>query len=953
MSLTNLADSREHLKLMTVEYTEETEGNFIDEPVVNLFCRDSDGNRRYIDVEGYYPHFYITEQEFNRHRKDLLNETKVRSIEADERILSDQDKMNGAVDPVPEPPRTTLQNEDLVKVYTVVPGDVADLRDFFDDHWEADVFFNNRFLIDSEIYLGLSIPQGQDRVAFEDIEVLDQSETPDIKPRMLTVDIEVWSGGEFPDTQNPSKPVTAITAHDSYDDEYFCGVLHPKSVEQGLGNTWPDEPDWEFPEGAEDVDVQVYDDENFLLAGFFNFVEDKDPDLLTGWNSSRNEIGSGFDYPYLINRADNLNEWTYHKLAVGDLPPWVTNRGAPSARGREMFDMLQAYKKTQIHEKRSYSLDYIASEELDYGKEDIDGLDEGWLHNPVDFMKYNIRDTQAVFQIEESKSVLKMYDHIRSITGATYSEVADSNIGLIDMLFLRSARQQGYALPTSQKPDVQHYWGAYVFPPEAGKHKNVVYPDLSSLYPNLFRDMNASPETVIGNKADLQESRYSAEDCYTMYTDPRSESVKRSADDPKREELYVLKPEVKESFVRDVVQDLIDMKYEYKSDEYSDEAYAAVKRITNSVYGVMGDSKSYGKGFRLFDWRIAEAITLAGRDVIKHTATEFESRVNSMGYPEGKIVAGDTDSCVCEVPDADGMEETLKVAQEAAEYVDSTYDEFMLDRFGIENSNMAVEIESYAEAALFMHKKKRYAQWIRWDEGDYVDEVEVKGFELVRSDSSAVTARVQRRIIEIILKEDNPKLDVGDFLEAEWGKVMDGDVSLKDLGIPSAVNNDLMDYGWSIDEKYEQSEEEKEQYSGDHAVRFFTPQPHIRGARYSSAYIDGETVTQGSKPLMFYVDGVAPNGDLPEVYDYEDEYTLNAPDNRPDMNTREMKELGRVVDAISVDNVHSITEDVRIDFEKMGEKTIRRPVEPITDVMGWSFDDLIEGGEQTGLAAYM
>jgi DNA polymerase I len=524
-----------------------------------------------------------------------------------------------------------------------------------------------------------------------------------------------------------------------------------------------------------------------------------------------------------------------------------------------------------------------------------------------------------------------MYDHIRSIAGATYSEIADSNIGIIDMLYLREAKARGLALPTSVRPDTQHYWGAYVFPPVAGKHKNVVYPDLSSLYPNLFKDMNASPETIIGYADDLAASEYDRSDCHTVYVDTRDEDVKRSADEPERTELFVLKPEVKTSFVRDVIGDLIDMKYEYKKDEYADEAYEAVKRITNSVYGCMGDSVSYGVGFRLFDWRIAEAITLAGRDVIKHTADTFEETVRNFGYDDAGIIAGDTDSCVCEVPSADGLEETLEVAQEAAEYVDSTYPDFMYDRFGIEDGNMAVEIESYSESALFMNKKKRYAQWVRWDEGDLVDEVEVKGFELVRSDSAPITGDVQLEVLTKILKLDDPKEEVGDYLKENWDDAVSGRVSLEDLGKPSAISSDMWTYGYSEQD--------------DGSFNYYTPQPHVRGARYATAFIDGEDISSG-KPLMFYVNGVAIDSGLPETYSYDNK--LRADDDCPTM-----VEEGRRVDAVSVEDVRNLPDAVLIDWPKMAEKTIRDPIEPIVDVMGWDFDDLITEGNQTGLAEFM
>jgi DNA polymerase elongation subunit (family B) len=598
-------------------------------------------------------------------------------------------------------------------------------------------------------------------------------------------------------------------------------------------------------------------------------------------------------------------------------------------------------------------------------------------------MEYNVRDVEAVVEIERSKNVLEMYDHIRGIAGATYSDIADSNIGIIDILYLREAKKRGIALPTSVRPDVQHYWGAYVFPPEAGKHKNVVYPDLSSLYSNLFKDMNASPETIIGFEDDLEASEYSEADCHEVYVDTRSEGAKRSADEPERTSLYVLKPEVKESFVRDVIGDLIDMKYEYKKDEYADEAYAAVKRITNSVYGCMGDSVSYGVGFRLFDWRIAEAITLAGRDVIKHTADKFEMQMQRQGYDNSSIIAGDTDSCVCEVSSADGtwenstlstdqvqshleeanvdsvetpMAETVISSIHAAEYVDSTYPDFMNNRFGIEDGNMAVEIESYSESALFMNKKKRYAQWVRWDEGDLVDEVEVKGFELVRSDSAAITENVQKEVLTKILQEDDPKQSVKSNLKENWDSVVAGNVSLSDIGKPSAINNKLWDYGWSKStvESGDQIDDTdgNRLEQGDEYINFFTPQPHIRGARYANKYIENEDLSEGSKPMMFYCDGVSVASGMSEIYDYE-EQSLNAPTDLPYKKPREVMELDREVDSIAVDDVRNLPDGMLIDWEKMAEKTLRDPIEPIVTVLGWDFDDLITSGEQSGLASFM
>jgi len=149
-----------------------------------------------------------------------------------------------------------------------------------------------------------------------------------------------------------------------------------------------------------------------------------------------------------------------------------------------------------------------------------------------------------------------------------------------------------------------------------------------------------------------------------------------------------------------------------------------------------------------------------------------------------------------------------------------------------------------------------------------------------------------------------------------------------------------MDYGWSEDDDTDE-------------IKYYTPAPHIRGARYSNEYIDDEQLGEGDKPLFFYVDRVSPASDLPEVYDYEDSMSLNTPQDKPDQNEPGMHEIGRKVDAIAVEDVSSIPDGIAIDFEKIANKTIRDPIEPIVSVMGWDFEEMVTDGSQTGLAKFM
>ncbi len=197
---------------------------------------------------------------------------------------------------------------------------------------------------------------------------------------------------------------------------------------------------------------------------------------------------------------------------------------------------------------------------------------------------------------------MPVFDDLQSVAGVPYHR-AEYNKDIIDMVILRRAREEGIRLPTGTKPDVFNYHGAWVAQPRAGINRNVMYLDLASLYPNALRGVNIGPDTIIGTQKDLERSEYTEDDCYWSYIDDRpvkhvgededwqdfidgeykmvydpnsSGSSMKWRDDPQYDRCYYLKPSIKEGFLREVVQDLIDMK-----SVYSGSKYEAVKRVTN------------------------------------------------------------------------------------------------------------------------------------------------------------------------------------------------------------------------------------------------------------------------------------------------------------------------------------------------------------------------------------
>lgn len=983
---------------MSAEYTVEESGHVRREPVIHLLCRRADGSRRHLEVEGFHPYFYISVEAFEANRKELLNDGRVRhievphSVEADDPDLKYQEHVSATGEPV-----NTLFDQPLVKVTVGVPKHVSNNKDgglveYFEETWEADVFFVQRFLISEGIKLGVSAPTGGKRVHVDDLDPLAEGDEPDVLPRTVYLDIEVETDGTFPDPLDADFPVTSISAFDNYDEEYKAWIL--EDPEWTLDGHLQAKADWlgqqDIPTQREfmekvfeqkysnrwDVDVRVYGDEAVMLDDFHEYVGERSPDILTGWNAHSNDIGNGFDFPYLINRSKNINAWAIEEWSELDGGSVFTTRaGTAVVEGMELFDLLEAYEKTQIHELKQKKLDYVAAKELGYGKEDIGDLDEAYKHDTCQFLKYNIRDTEALVEIDHSQDsvdddadreprhgILKMYDHLRSVTGQLYGE-CHHNISMIDMLFLRDADAKNMALPTSEKPSVDHYHGAKVFTPYPGKSENVFYPDLASLYPNLFWATNMSPETIIGNEAELQDSGWTKDDCFVVYWDPRDWELKKDDDaadydpDTHDEALYVLKPDIKKGFVRDSVGDLIDMKYEYKGSD----KYEAVKRVTNSVYGVMGDKDTYGKGFRLFNVRIAEAITLAGRKVLEFTAEQIKQNLQDMGYDEAYIAGGDTDSAMCSVPgwdidpaalqrDHDRMgtdEEFETPIFKATDQTNAAYDGLMAEKFNISvaegyEHKMKVEVECAADALYFksdyksddpenVGKKKRYSQTIVWDEDDgIISDVEAEhtGWDLIRSDTAEITAWAQAEVLSLILMSDTPKDDVLDFLEEATEALKHGrldqlaemkgeEVTIEDVGIPKSIASKPPD-----------------QYGFNDEGKEWTPSPHIRGAKYATQNIAGEDIKQGAKPYLYPIQPGRIGGDYPEVYSAD---TL---------------EDGDLVDAISVENPDNLPPEARIDWGEVVRKLLKKPIEDIIRTMGWTWADVTNKGRQTGLGAF-
>jgi DNA polymerase elongation subunit (family B) len=378
-------DAHTTVKLFDCYYDVEEEGHEVDEPVIYLKCRDEDDNHWFIEVEGFHPYFLVKRSELTPTvMADLDNDHRVRGFD-----LACDDGVEG---------------DGLAKITVVKPYHVAELRDFFgmEATFEADVQFVDRFLIDNEIYQCIAVPADarQRRVHVDEIEAVEDDIVSDVTPRTCYFDIEVKRADSGPSvvsekgTERATEPVTAITAYDNYDDEYESWVL--------AHDSWSKEQRMAVSGGQFNHEklagVTVFDRERELLQSFVTYVSNRQFDILTAWNAP-------FDVPYIVNRClkemdvYSILDWSPTKdvNTMNGEGRWMNS----DLKGIMIFDLLEGFEKTQVHELESFSLENVAATVLD----DMEKLDVNeavaWRNDPEMFLKYSVRDVEATVQIDQ------------------------------------------------------------------------------------------------------------------------------------------------------------------------------------------------------------------------------------------------------------------------------------------------------------------------------------------------------------------------------------------------------------------------------------------------------------------------------------------------------------------------------------------------------------------------
>ncbi|PSP55659.1 DNA polymerase elongation subunit [Halobacteriales archaeon QS_1_67_19] len=859
------ADGELEMAVMQVDYTIEGSGDE-EAPIVHVFGRTPDNELEHVRVVGFRPYFYAPTDSLDAPPEE----------EFDRLTGSETTDENGE-------PYESIRGEKLTKIYGQTPRDVGNVRDHF-DHYEADILFPNRFLIDKDVNSGIRVPERRDEdgdliVPHEEVETADVT----ADPRINYFDIEVDDRSGFP--EDGEEPIICLTSYDSYEEQYIAWLY---DAPDGDAETPADLSDYDPIEDAA-IEVRSFDDERAMLEAFVDYVVETDPDILTGWNFE------DFDAPYFLDRLEELAGPHEYDLNVERLSRvgevWRSDWGGPQIKGRVVFDLLYAYKRTKFSELESYRLDAVGEMELGVGKERYPGdIGDLWEDDPERLLEYNVRDVEICVELDRKQDIVSFWEEVASFVGCKLEDATTPG-DAVDVYVLHKAHGR-FALPSKGKQESEDYEGGAVFEPITGVKENVTVLDLKSLYPMSMTTINASPETKVDPDEHDGET----------YVAPNGTHFRKEPD----------------GIIREIIDETLDEREQKKelrderepsTSEYErfDRQQAAVKVIMNSLYGVLGWER-----FRLYDKAMGAAITATGREVIEYT----DQTASEMGY---EVAYGDTDSVMLELGGGVSKADAVEQSFEIEEYINDAYADFALEELNAEEHRFQIEFEKLYRRFFQAGTKKRYAGHIVWKEGKDVDDIDITGFEYKRSDIAPITKDVQKQVIEMIVHGEDLD-DVKEYVHEVIEDYQNGNVDFDDVGIPGGIGKRLGSYD--------------------------TDTAQVRGAKYANLLL-GTNFQRGSKPKRLYLEGVHPDF----WQRMEDEHGFDPSGNSKE--DRLYREFKREPDVICFEFADQVPDEFEIDWDKMLDKTLKGPIERILEALDVSWQEVKTGQEQTGLGSFV
>jgi DNA polymerase elongation subunit (family B) len=641
---------------------------------------------------------------------------------------------------------------------------------------------------------------------------------------IVYLDIEIEMGGALtPDyVKAAPMPITSIALIDVTTKQKICLILDKTK---------------ELKEYNKDGKLIIpCGSEKELIKRFLDKFEELDPTILVGYNSEY------FDIPYLyfrlkqvvgdeVSRLSPIGKVNYREFA-GETQITIG--------GVNHLDYMLLHKKYIMKEEPSYKLGDIGLKYVNLGKVEYEGNLNTLFKNDINtFIDYNLRDVEIIEKLEDKLKFIELTIMISHICNIPYESIYWNTV-MNEGAILKYLKREGIISPnkpTTHNPSLKHitetYAGGYLLEPIPGLYFDVIDLDFTSLYPSIIKSLNLGIETLIG--------RIKVEDRPTYEQNHSLEKLKER--DPNEvivveklnKENYTLKSAkiklgdlikliekndytvaasgaifdtTEQSICSKILQGWFDKREHYralKKKAGKEEDWAnyklydlfqhAFKILQNAMYG------TYAKnGWRYTDGHLicSAGITNSGQRLDQESIDFVNKKLNTeLNTDKNYIKLADTDSMYIELKDVidtkyglnlskeERNQKILELAQEIQDAANTNLDIISKDLFNIKPGTHYFQLKQEVICTgLLTTGKRRYAMYVTNKEGIPVEELDMKGLELMKSNMNKLFKKFGENLIkDILFGKPKEEIDsnIVDFYKSL--KTLDP----RDLGKPTGV----------------------------------------------------------------------------------------------------------------------------------------------------------------------
>jgi DNA polymerase elongation subunit (family B) len=551
--------------------------------------------------------------------------------------------------------------------------------------------------------------------------------------RKIYIDIETIKNetGNYGNIDLADAPVVLITCYDNFENEYTSFMYDKTKLKDEYNKKY-----------------KIANTEQDMLIDFINYIKDKQPDYILGWNIE------SYDIIYILNRLkrfgydenmiSNIDRCYYRKneeISSHKFSSYYINIG-----GVGIFDLLSASRRLWLGKYCGYSLKNMSSYYLKETKIDIKDIDKAYKEDFDNLILYNIKDVELCVKLDEKCDIFKSFQAFQDIISTNVESTIIQSNNIIQYLLQKT----NIVLMNSHKKHTDKdktFLGGYVLETKPGIYKNCYKYDFVSMYPSIIVTYNISTDTMLDKKEP---------GCISLeYMD----------------EKYYFKQG--DGIITKVVKELYEERIKQKKAKNKN-LTLAYKLLMNSIYGQFTAPYS-----RIYNYECGQAITLQGRRLLNKLVDDIRKNI------DGDVILGDTDSIIFYPHDEKFNPQTIIDLSER--YFKEFYEKDGINGNAIIKLEMEKKIDKLiifgtAEKAI----KKKY---VEVSEG----EVKLVGIDAIKSDTIELAKDMQLDMVNYFIKNEKySKKELKELLQKVNDKFLDccNNKDLFKIAIPSKINKE-------------------------------------------------------------------------------------------------------------------------------------------------------------------